>query len=184
MKRLLPVLMLALPLAAAAACPPVLNHRVPGLMGGSIDLCAYQGRPVLVVNTASECGFTPQFTKLEAIYKQYEKQGLVVVGFPSNDFFQEKASAEDIAKVCHANYGVTFPMAAKAHVTGDKALPFFKALTAMSGQKPRWNFYKYLVSPDGNRVTSFSSLTEPDDPALLKALQPYLKLKATPSQAG
>ncbi|RXZ44958.1 glutathione peroxidase [Crenobacter cavernae] len=184
MKRPLLAFLLAVPYAALATCPPVLNHRVPALLGGHIDLCAYQGRPVLVVNTASECGFTPQFSKLEAVYKQYEALGLVVVGFPSNDFHQEKASAEDISRVCYANYGVTFPMAGKVHVTGDDALPFFKALSAMSGQKPRWNFYKYLVSPDGNRVTPFSSPTEPDDPALIKALQPYLNFKSKPIKTG
>lgn len=102
--------------AALAACPPLLNYKVPGLMGGEINLCQYAEQPVLVVNTASHCGFTPQFTQLESLYKQYGPRGLVVIGFPSNDFFQELDQPSEIGAFCQANYGVTFPMAGKGHV--------------------------------------------------------------------
>ncbi len=171
-----PLYMLALlpSLAGAASCPAILDHRVPGLMGGEINLCQYADRPVLVVNTASHCGFTPQFTGLQKLYDTYKGNGLVVIGFPSNDFFQELDKDSEIGSFCQANYGVTFPMATKVHVRGSDATPFFKGLIKATGESPMWNFHKYLVLP-GGKVMAFGTRTAPESEEIVTAFKPYLK---------
>ncbi|OQS21639.1 glutathione peroxidase [Chromobacterium violaceum] len=161
--------------AALAACPALLNHTVPGLMGGQINLCQYADRPLLVVNTASHCGFTPQFTQLESLYKQYDPRGLMVIGFPSNDFFQELDKPSEIGAFCQANYGVTFPMAGKGHVRGADAQPLFKDLIAATDDAPSWNFHKYLILPGASKVISIGTRTKPDAPEVVNAFLPYLQ---------
>lgn len=176
MKRAFWALALIAPASLAqAACPALLDFRVPALMGGTVDLCQYQGKALLVVNTASQCGFTPQFAQLQSLWQQQRQRGVVVIGFPSDDFFQELDSNKDVASFCQTNYGVDFPMMSKTKVRGSEAHPFYQALARASGTTPKWNFYKYVVSADGKRVQAFGSLTKPDDPQLLKALQQALK---------
>jgi glutathione peroxidase len=142
----------------------VLTHTMTLLDGKPQDLAEYRGKPVLIVNTASECGFTPQFGKLQDLHEA--KPQLTILGFPSNDFAgQEPRSDAEIAEFCQANFGVEFPMFAKVKVTGDDAHPLFQALGA-----PDWNFNKYLLDRDGQLVERWGASTEPDDPALLDAI--------------
>lgn len=131
------------------------------------------GKPLLIVNTASHCGFTGQFSGLEALHQTYSAAGLRVVGFPSNDFRQEAADEAATAEVCFVNYGVTFDMFAPIAVRGSNAHPIFQELARQS-QAPRWNFYKYLVSPEGVVVDVFSSMTGPDSPRLRAAIESLL----------
>ncbi|HZX50981.1 MAG TPA: glutathione peroxidase [Pseudomonas sp.] len=156
----------------AADCPALLQGELPKLRSQErIDLCSqFSGKPLLVVNTASFCGFTPQFKGLEALYQRYKGQGLEVLGVPSDDFRQEADSSEETAKVCYVNYGVTFSMTDTQPVSGEQAIPLFKELAAQS-QAPRWNFSKYVVDAQGRVIASFSSSTLPDDPKLIAALE-------------
>ncbi len=126
------------------------------------------------MNTASYCGFTPQYKGLEELYGRYRDQGLVVLGFPSNDFAQERGSNEQIADFCENTYGVKFPMFAKSGVRGSDANPLFKALAARTGQQPGWNFHKYLVGRDGRVVAQYSSRTTPQDKALVRQIEQLL----------
>lgn len=162
-------------LVQAAECPPLLNHQFKTLQGDKLDLCQHQDKTILVVNTASKCGFTPQFDKLEKLYSQYKARGLLVVGFPSNDFRQELASNKEIGSFCKLTYGVKFPMVESGSVKGPQANPFFKQLKAASGQEPQWNFHKFLITDKGRVVNSFPSVTEPDDPEVMKILLKSLK---------
>lgn len=157
------------------ACPPLLQHSFKTLQGATLDFCSLQGRAVLVVNTASKCGFTPQFEALEGLYKKYREQGLVVVGFPSNDFRQELADNAEVAKFCRLTYFVQFPMMEKSSVRGSDANALFKQLAASTGDAPLWNFHKYLIAPDGKTVYSFSTLTKPDSASIMDKLLPMLK---------
>ena len=176
MNRLIAMLVLAgLPAAGAAACPDLLSHSFKSLQGKTVNLCEFASRPILVVNTASRCGYTPQFEKLEAMNRRYGKRGLVVIGFPSNDFNQELATNEEIAKFCKLTYFVEFPMIAKGSVTGARANDFYKQLAAASGEAPRWNFHKYLIASDGRTVYSFRSEVEPDGREIMAKLAPMLK---------
>ena len=136
---------------ASAACPEIYNHQFTTLQGKKIDLCDYQNKPILVVNTASKCGFTPQFEALEGMYKKYKAQGLLVIGFPSNDFRQDPGDNKAIGDFCKMTYGVQFPMVTKSSVTGANANPFYKQLAAKTGVAPQWNFYKYVILPGGKR---------------------------------
>ncbi|MDZ7858934.1 glutathione peroxidase [Sphaerotilus sp.] len=162
--------------AQAATCPALLDRSVPRLQDERPQsLCQYAGKVVLVVNTASQCGFTPQYRGLEALYERHRAQGLVVLGFPSNDFGgQEPGSASEIAAFCENQFAVQFPMFTKVTVKGDKAHPFYADLARRAGQTPRWNFHKYLIGRDGKTVRSYSSQTEPDDAALLRDVQAML----------
>jgi len=176
--RFLPALLLAAAIvpadASAAGCPPLLNHKLKTLDGKPLDLCQFENRPILVVNTASKCGFTPQFEKLEGLYRQYKDKGLVVVGFPSNDFRQELATNQEVGEFCRMTYGVQFPMAEKTSVTGEGASAFYKQLAAATQEAPRWNFHKYLIAPDGRTVYSFQTQVEPDSPQVMGKLQGML----------
>lgn len=160
----------------ASTCPSILDHRFNRLQDDAPqDLCQYAGRVVLVVNTASYCGFTSQYTGLEALHARYRDQGLVVLGFPSNDFGgQEPGDAKQIAQLCFNTYGVQFPMFTKTAVTGPEANPFFRTLARLSGQPPQWNFHKYLIGRDGKTVSSFPSRTSPDSPGLRAAIDQAL----------
>jgi glutathione peroxidase len=148
---------------ASAACPATLQHTFARLQDEAPqNLCQYSGRVVLVVNTASYCGFTPQYKGLEALYDRYRGKGLVVLGFPSNDFLQEKSNNKDIAEFCENTFGVRFPMFGASHVRGDSANPLFKQLAAQTGTAPKWNFYKYLIARDGKVVGQWGSQTTPE----------------------
>lgn len=162
--------------SAAPMCKSVLDYSFPALLTGKPQsLCDYAGKVVLVVNTASKCGYTPQYEGLEALFKRYQKRGLVVVGFPSNDFGgQEPASNKEVAEFCQMNYGVSFPMFEKTEVTGPKANPFYAALAQRGGGAPKWNFHKYLIDRSGNRVTGFGSNTEPGDARLTREIEKLL----------
>jgi len=130
---------------------------------------------VLVVNTASYCGFTKQYEGLEALYAKYSSQGLVVVGFPSNDFGgQEPGKDKDIAEFCFNTYGVKFPMLSKSSVKGSAANPMFKQLATMTGDTPSWNFHKYLIDRSGNKATAFGSMTEPGSKTMVSAIEKAL----------
>jgi glutathione peroxidase len=172
------VLMLVAMLGAAGvarACPELLNHRFTTLQGQPLDLCQYANRPILVVNTASKCGYTPQFEKLEALHRSYRARGLLVIGFPSNDFNQELANNREIAEFCRLTYFVEFPMVEQGVVSGARAVPFFRQLSAVAGAAPQWNFHKYLIAPDGKTVHSFRSQVEPDSREIMDRLRPMLK---------
>ncbi|RRV06956.1 glutathione peroxidase [Pseudomonas sp. v388] len=158
--------------ALAADCPALLEGELPKLRSKeTIDLCKrYAGKPLVVVNTASFCGFAPQFKGLEALNKRYKDEGLEVLGVPSNDFKQESADGEETAKVCYVNYGVTFTMTEPQAVRGDYATHLFKELAEQSSP-PRWNFYKYVVDRKGKVIANFSSMTKPDDPEFIAAVE-------------
>ena len=160
---------------AQPACPALLQHTFPRLQDEKPQaLCQYSGKVLLVVNTASYCGFTPQYEGLEKLHARYRDRGLVVLGFPSNDFAQEKGSNKEIAEFCENTFGVKFPMFARSAVRGDDANPLYRQLAQQAGRAPLWNFHKYLVGRDGRVVANYSSLTRPDDPALVRALEQQL----------
>lgn len=166
----------ALPVSTAApACPPILQHTFLRLQDEKPQaLCQYAGKVVLVVNTASFCSFTPQYKGLEALDGKYRSRGLVVLGFPSNDFAQESGSNKEIADFCENTFGVKFPMFAKSSVRGADANPLFKELARVSGTTPKWNFYKYLIGRDGKVVESYSSMTSPDDRGFIREVEKQL----------
>jgi glutathione peroxidase len=165
----------------AASCPALLQHSFLRLQDEKPQsLCQYSGKVLLVVNTASYCGFTGQYEGLEQLHARYRDKGLVVLGFPSNDFAQESGNNQQIAEFCSNTYGVKFPMFAKSSVTGAQASPFFRQLADATGQKPRWNFYKYLIGRDGKPVASYSSMTSPDSKGLLREVE---RLLAQPTPA-
>jgi glutathione peroxidase len=157
--------------AAAPACAQWLDHDIGKLHSEeTLDLCTLTAdHPVLLVNTASFCGYTPQFKGLEALHQQYKDKGLVVIGFPSNDFFQEADSAEETANVCYVNYGVTFPMTSEIKVKGDAAHPIYRHLG--SAGAPSWNFNKYLIGRNGEIIEHFDSRVEPDSAELQAAIE-------------
>lgn len=171
--------MLALPVeAGAATCDSVLNHTATSIRGEPVNLCQYAGKVVLVVNTASQCGYTPQYKGLEALFQKYKSQGLVVLGFPANDFGrQEPGSNADIAEFCERRFNVKFPMFEKVTVKGTETHPLFAALAAKGGGAPQWNFHKYLISRDGRTVVGFASDVEPDSPAVAVAVETALRQK-------
>lgn len=163
---------------APTACPSLLQQDFLRLQDEKPQsLCQYSGKVVVVVNTASFCGFTGQYKGLEALHAKYKDQGLVVLGFPSNDFSQETGSNKEIADFCENTFGVKFPMFTKTSVTGKDANPLFKQLTAKTGTMPRWNFYKYVIARDGTSVTSFNSMADPASGALLKEIEKQLAVK-------
>jgi glutathione peroxidase len=168
----------AAPSAAPAACPPLLNHTAARLQDDKPqNLCQYAGKVLLVVNTASYCGFTSQFEGLEALNARYAARGLVVMGFPSGDFKQEDKDAKKTAEVCFNTYGVKFPMFATGPVRGADAQPIFRQLAQATGQQPSWNFNKYLVGRDGKAVAHFGSMTGPTSGTITAAIEKALALK-------
>jgi glutathione peroxidase len=155
-----------------AACPPLLDRKMDTIEEKAQSLCEYQGKVLLVVNTASECGYTPQYEGLEALYRKYRGKGLVVLGFPSNDFGgQEPGTNKEIAAFCVNQYAIDFPVFAK---TSLKTNPLFSDLAKAAGQSPRWNFHKYLVDRAGRQVQSFDTKVAPDDPRLVSAIEKLL----------
>jgi len=166
---------LAPPAAAAEDCPALLNHKFNRLQDDSPqNLCQYAGKVTLVVNTASYCGFTSQYEGLEKLYANYKDKGLVVLGFPSNDFSQEPGNNKEIADFCYNTYGVKFPMFAKSSVKGKEANAMFTALFKAGAKSPAWNFNKYLIDREGKLVGSFGSTTRPDEKAFVSALEKAL----------
>lgn len=170
---------LSAPHALASSCPALLDRTVPRLQDEKPqNLCQYTGKVVVIVNTASYCGFTSQYKGLEALHARYQSRGLVVLGFPSNDFgAQEPGSNQDIAAFCENTFGVKFPMFTKSSVKGSAASPLFAELARRTGKTPGWNFHKYLVGRDGQTVLSFPSSVEPDDKRLVAELEKLLDSK-------
>ena len=156
-------------------CAAFLDHDVRKLHSKEqVNLCELtKDKAILVVNTASNCGFTPQFKALEAIHKEYKDQGLVVIGFPSDDFFQEEDEEKETAKVCFVNYGVTFTMLQTSAVRGSDVNPVFKHLGEET-TSPKWNFYKYIVSKDRQQVKHFNSRVDPNDKEFISAIEAVL----------
>jgi glutathione peroxidase len=160
---------------AMAACPALLDRKLETIDEKQRSLCEYAGKVVLVVNTASECGYTPQYEGLEALYRKYRERGLVVLGFPMNDFGgQEPGSNKEIASFCVNQYAIDFPMFAKTDL---KKNPLFADLAKATGQAPSWNFHKYLVDRSGRRVQSFATRVAPQDAQLVNAIENLLKEK-------
>ncbi|MCK6491583.1 MAG: glutathione peroxidase [Planctomycetes bacterium] len=161
------------------ACPALLNYSFPGLQDEKPrSMCEYAGKVVLVVNTASFCGYTSQYEGLERLYDKYKARGLVVVGFPSNDFGnQEPGSNKEIAEFCRLTYGVRFPMFARTTVAGRSANPLYRQLGELTGERPRWNFHKYLIDRSGNTVKSFPSEVSPDNALLVATIERLLVAK-------
>jgi len=158
---------------AMAACPSLLDRSMRTLDERTQSLCEYAGKVLLVVNTASQCGFTPQYEGLEALYRKYQAKGLVVLGFPMNDFGgQEPGSNKEISTFCVNEYAIDFPMFAKTDL---KANPLYADLQRATGQAPRWNFHKYLVDRRGARVESFGTRVEPNDAKLVNAIERLLQ---------
>jgi glutathione peroxidase len=152
--------------------PAALRHTVPSLQDGQPQaLCQYAGKVLLVVNTASYCGYTGQFTGLEALNARYAAKGLVVLGFPSYDFRQEDADAGKTADVCFNTYGAQFPMFATGTVRGNDAQPLFRQLAQATGQQPSWNFNKYLIGRGGKPVAHYNSQVTPESDELVKAIE-------------
>ena len=174
----------ALAVAASASAGGLLDVSYRALAGKtSVNLKeSYAGQVLLVVNTASKCGFTPQYEGLEGLQQKYGGKGFSVLGFPSNDFKgQEPGSEEEIQEFCTLTYGVKFPMFEKVQVTGPQATPLYRSLAQATGVSPGWNFHKYLIARDGSVVANFPSKVAPDDPQLLAAIERELK-KAKPAR--
>jgi glutathione peroxidase len=166
--------------AATPGCSPLLNRTFKKLQDESDQsLCQYSGKVVLIVNTASYCGFTPQYQALEDLYARYQDKGLVVLGFPSNDFSQEPGSNKEIADFCYNTYGVKFPMFSKTSVVGPNANPLYVSLREATGKKPGWNFFKYVIDRNGNVVDSFPSLVAPTDRKFLSEIEKLLAQQPT-----
>ena len=169
--------------AATPACSALLTREFPRLQDEKPqNLCQYAGKVVVVVNTASFCGFTPQYKSLEALYARYKERGLVVLGFPSNDFgAQEPGSGAEIAAFCENTFGVKFPMFAKSRVAasaGAAANPLIADLAQRTGQWPRWNFHKYVIARDGSTVTSHVSDVDPLDKTFIRQVESLLDAKS------
>jgi glutathione peroxidase len=156
-------------------CPALLAFSVTDILGATQNLCEHAGKVVLVVNTASQCGYTPQYKGLQALHERYKSKGLVILGFPSNDFGrQEPGSDREIAEFCDRTYAVKFEMFGKTSVAPG-ASPFFDGLATASGQRPKWNFAKYLIGRDGRTVAFYPSNVEPESPAFVAKLEEMLK---------
>ena len=161
---------------SANACPAILQHKFNRLQDEAPqNLCQYAGKVTLVVNTASYCGFTSQYQGLEDLFAKYQSKGLVVLGFPSNDFGQqEPGSSKEIADFCFNTYGVKFPMFSKAVVVGAKRNALYQELAKATGKTPEWNFHKYLIDRNGKVLASFPSNVAPDNKTLLAAIEKAL----------
>ncbi|MBN8213072.1 MAG: glutathione peroxidase [Xanthomonadales bacterium] len=178
--------LLGLSALAIAAGGSLLDHAYRPLAGKTpVNLDkAYRGQVLLVVNTASKCGFTPQFEALEGLHARYKTRGFAVLGFPSGDFMaQEFTDEKKIQEFCTLTYGVKFPMFQKVHVKGDEATPLYKALAKATGEAPKWNFHKYLIGRDGKVAAHFGSRTKPDAPEVIAAIEAALR-QPVPKNAG
>ena len=174
------IMLSAILVTAASAKVDVLAHEYRTLAGKErVNLQkAYGGKVVLVVNTASKCGFTPQFEALEAMNAKYKEQGFAVLGFPSNDFMgQDPGSEKEIKEFCTLTYGVKFPMFEKVHVKGADATAIYRDLKEVTGDAPAWNFHKFLIDRNGDVIGSFPSKIKPDDPQILRKIEAALAVK-------
>jgi glutathione peroxidase len=171
----------AAPPAAAndAGCPPVLRHTFNSLQTGKPQsLCQYKGKVIVVVNTASFCGYTHQYEGLESLYRKYKDRGLVILGFPSNDYgSQEPGTNKEIAEFCRTTYGIEFPMFEKTAGVRVASNPLYAELVARTGQAPKWNFHKYLIDRSGGRIESFGSDVEPGGKTFMTAIERMLAEK-------
>lgn len=167
----------AMSLPATAQAPNAFGFGFQAIEGGPLPLAQFRGRVMLVTNTASFCGYTPQYAALQRLHDRYEARGLTVIGVPSNDFEQESTDAAKIREFCDGMFGIGFPMAGLNHVRGREAHPFF-AWAAIQAGPVSWNFHKYLVSRDGRHVTGFSTQTEPDSAAVIRAVEAALAAPA------
>ena len=167
------ITLLFTPIICLGACMDFYNQDLKTLQGEKFDLCEHQDKPILFVNTASKCGFTPQFEALESLYNK-NKKNILVVGFPSNDFNQELTTDKEIQDFCKLTYAVEFPMMSKSSVIGPKANPVYKNLASITGEAPLWNFYKFLVMPNAESVHVFGSMTSPDSKKIINLLKPYI----------
>jgi glutathione peroxidase len=172
--RILLISLLLTPLISLGACMDFYNQNLKTLQGEKFNLCEHQDKPILFVNTASKCGFTSQFEGLENLYRE-NKENIMVVGFPSNDFNQELTTDKEIQDFCKMTYAVEFPMMSKSSVIGPKANPVYKNLASITGEAPLWNFYKFLVMPNVESVHVFGSMTRPDSKKITSLLKPYIK---------
>jgi glutathione peroxidase len=173
-------LLLGAPLMIAAGPDTTaFTFRIPAIEGGEHDFAAWRGRVLLVVNTASFCGFTPQYAALQRLHERYATRGLVVLGVPSNDFNQEAGTNQQVREFCDAQFGIDFPMAGLTRVRGVQAHPFFRWAAARGGGEPRWNFHKYLVARDGRAVRGFATSVAPDSPEMLRAVEAALAAAPT-----
>lgn len=162
----------------AASASSLHDFTLTDIAGKPMPLAQFKGKAVLLVNTASECGYTPQYEGLEKLWSRYADKGLVVIGVPSNDFGgQEPGKPEEIASFCKLNYGVTFPLADKAVVSGKQALPVYQWAGEKAGMlgRPKWNFHKYLFAKDGRFIDWFSTATEPESSKIVTAIEQALK---------
>lgn len=157
-------------------CPELLQYQHQKLRSDQqIDFCeAYNDKVLLVINTASQCGYTSQFSGLQTLYEQYRDQGLVLLGFPSDDFRQEYSNEADIAKVCYVNYGVSFPMLSESSVTGRSANGFFQAMQQQGAPEPTWNFNKFLIDRSGNFIAHYPSAITPEDTGMREEIERLL----------
>jgi glutathione peroxidase len=175
MRLFLISVLLAMSSTTAGACPKLLDRSMDTILEKPQSLCDYAGKVVLVVNTASQCGYTPQYEGLEALYRKYRDRGLVVLGFPSNDFGgQEPGSNKDVAAFCVNQYAIDFPMFAKTELEKN---PFYADLLRASGSAPRWNFHKYLIDRSGQQVLAFDTRVAPEDPRLVGAIEKLLSAR-------
>jgi len=186
-RRLVVFAILAFLAGPAAADPAGSAHdfSFTAIEGGALPLAQYKGKVVLLVNTASQCGFTPQYEGLQALWERYRERGLVVLGVPSNDFGgQEPGSEAEIKEFCEVNFSVDFPLTAKEHVVGAEAHPFYRWAADRLGfeARPRWNFHKYLIGPDGELADWFSTVTKPNSTAVTGAIE--VQLARTPRAGG
>jgi glutathione peroxidase len=165
--------------AGPADCPVLLSHSFNGLQTGKPQsLCDFRGKVLVIVNTASFCGYTKQYEGLEALYRKYKDRGLVVIGFPSNDFgSQEPGSNKEVAEFCRTTYGVQFPMFEKSSVARLETQPLYAALVKATGEPPKWNFHKYVVDRTGTRIASFQSFVEPTQRAFVASIERLLAEK-------
>ncbi|MBE0438637.1 MAG: glutathione peroxidase [Gammaproteobacteria bacterium] len=178
MIRFVLIVLLAISWQASASetCPEYLNYDLPQLHSkNTVNICEVAaGKPLLIINTASHCGYTRQFEGLEDLHQKYKDQGLFVIGFASNDFNQEAKSEDEAARICRHNFGVSFTMVAPSYVKGYRANPIFQNINKQS-EEPSWNFNKYLINKEGNVVKHFSSTTEPDSQELAQAIESVLQ---------
>ena len=168
---------LILTLSQPGIAGSIYDYTLPSIDGGELNLANFKGRPLLVVNTASQCGFTPQYDGLQSLWETYRDRGLVVIGVPSNDFGgQEPGAREQIKEFCSVNFNIDFPMSDKVSVLGSEAHPMYQWLTARLGSssRPRWNFYKYLTDANGQPVAYFSSMTRPNSSKITEAVEAAL----------
>lgn len=161
-------------LASVSAFADIREHRFANIDGGELEMSAWAGQPVLVVNTASQCGFTGQYDGLQTLYDRYKDQGLVVLAVPSDDFNQELGTADEVKEFCEMTFGLNLPMADITRVKGSKAHPFYKDVKTQTGFVPRWNFNKVLIGPDGTVVDTWGSRTKPMSKAIIGAVERLL----------